>query len=233
MRRTAIHFSLALAATLFVAAPATAMDIDWFGGLRLSDGDRNFLSISAAHFGSDRDDSHRLATRLQHPESDLPVVLFLAAESGRSTSFILDLRLGGLTWWDVRARLGVAPERVVMALPRDPGPPYGKAWGHYRNHPKNKNKGTAVVLSDREFCDWVGARVVSQAYGVDLVAVLESRSQGRSMGDVVTYHEKNHGNGHKKAHTTSQSASGKSESQAAGSQGRSKGKGAGKGKSRP
>ena len=103
----------------------------------------------------------------------------------------MDLRLSGLSWWEIRARLGVAPERIVVALPQDPGPPYGKAWGHYRNHQKGPKAQRQVVLSDAEFSDWIGARVVSRAFDVEMAVVLRSRAGGHSLGDVVVRQEKN------------------------------------------
>ncbi len=189
MKRTLTRVLLAAATAVLVISPVAALDVDWFGGLRLSDGDRNYLSITAAHFGSDQREADALAHHLKRPGEDLPVLLFLAAESGRSSRYILDLRLGGLSWWEVRARLGVAPDRIVVALPQDPGPPYGKAWGHYKN--KGSKAPRQVVLSDTEFSDWIGARVVSRTYDVEMAVVLQSRASGQSLGDVVVRQEKN------------------------------------------
>jgi hypothetical protein len=180
-------FVLAASAAFF-ASPAAAIDVDWFGGITLSDGDRTYLNISAAHFGSDRHETVTTARRLHDPERDLPVLLFLAAESGKSLRFVLDLRLGGLSWWEVRARLGIPPERVIVVLPRDPGPPYGKAHGYYKKHPKGQQ--TEVVLTDAEFADWVGVRVLSKSYGVDPMVVLEARRSGLEIADVALREEK-------------------------------------------
>ncbi|MCZ6745646.1 MAG: hypothetical protein O7C74_00345 [Acidobacteria bacterium] len=191
MKRTLTRVLLAAATAVLVISPVAALDVDWFGGLRLSAGDRSYLSITAAHFGSNHREADDLARHLKHPGEDLPVLLFLAAESGRSSRFILDLRLSGLSWWEIRARLGVAPERIVVALPQDPGPPYGKAWGHYRNHQKGPKAQRQVVLSDAEFSDWIGARVVSRAFDVEMAVVLRSRAGGHSLGDVVVRQEKN------------------------------------------
>lgn len=209
MKLTLTRVLLAATAAILVISPAAALDVDWFGGLRLSDGDRNYLSLTAAHFGSDHGEADDLARHLKHPGEDLPVLLFLAAESGRSSRFILDLRLGGLSWWEIRARLGVAPERIVVPLAQDPGPPYGKAWGHYRNPRKGPRAGHQVVLSDAEFSDWIGARVVSRTYGVEMAVVLQSRASGHSLGELVVRQEKNRGSAGKGAARSQHSAGGK------------------------
>lgn len=191
MKRIPARLLLAAATAVLVISPVAALDVDWFGGLRLSDGDRSYLSITAAHFGSDHREANDLAHHLKRPGEDLPVLLFLAAESGRSSRYILDLRVSGLSWWEIRGRLGVAPERIVVALPRDPGPPYGKAWGHYRNHKKGAGAPRQMVLSDTEFSDWIGARVVSRAFDVEIAVVLRARAGGDSLGQVVVRQQKN------------------------------------------
>jgi hypothetical protein len=212
----------ALAMVLFLP-PAHAIDVDWFGSITLSDGDRTYLNISAAHFGSDRNETVAVARRLSDPERDLPVLLFLAAESGRSLQFILDLRLGGLSWWEVRARLGIPPDRVIVVLPRDPGPPYGKAHGYYRKHPRGQQ--AEVILTDAEFADWVGIRVLSQAYGMEPIAVIEARQSGRQLGQVVLEEEKKKaGKGGTRGADKKSSAKNDSAPGNSGSKGKGKGK---------
>ena len=107
------RLALVIAALAVPAMPAHAVDVDWFGGLRLSDGDRTVLSLSAVHFGSDQAESNHLARQLVDPREDLPVLLFLAAESGRTTSFILDLRLGGIDL--LLPFFSIAQERLLGA----------------------------------------------------------------------------------------------------------------------
>ena len=111
-----------------------------------------------------------------------------ARESGKSLRFILDLRLSGLSWWEVRARLGVTPDKVIIALPRNPGPPYGKAHGHYKN--KRGARNNALVVTDSEFVDWIGARVLSATYGVEAIVVLEARAAGVSLADYTVKKKK-------------------------------------------
>jgi hypothetical protein len=187
MSRTLNAAFTALTLSACLSAPQAA-EVDWFAGLRLSDGGRSYLSLSAAHFGAHREQTVAVARRLPHPEADLPVLLFLAHESGRPLSFILDLRLNGASWWEIRARLGVRPSRVVAVVPHDPGPPYGKAWGYYKKHPRGGKH--AVVLTDDEFADWVGVRVLAHSYGLDPMRVLEARRSGMSLGQVTVRHQK-------------------------------------------
>ena len=61
MKRTLTRVLLAAATAVLVISPVAALDVDWFGGLRLSAGDRSYLSITAAHFGSDHHEADDLA----------------------------------------------------------------------------------------------------------------------------------------------------------------------------
>ena len=183
-----------LVALLALAAGPARAGLDWTAGISLSDGDRTFVNLSVGHFDADPVVVTPVLRRLPHPEENLPVLLFLARESGRAPDYILDLRLRGLSWWDITLRLGVPPSRVYYAVPADPGPPYGKAWGYWRKHP-HARKGT-VIINDREFCDIVGAQVVGKAYGVSPRSVLDERRAGKRYGGVVDRHEKaRHGKG--------------------------------------
>ena len=122
---------LTLVSLILMTAASTprAGGIDWSASIGLSAADHDYLSLSVSHFNSDHETALVAARGLADPGQDLPVLLFLARESGRPMPFILEMRLKGLSWWKIRGRLGVPPERVVVALARDPGPPYGKAHG--------------------------------------------------------------------------------------------------------
>lgn len=217
---------LLFAAVLLIAASPARAGLDWTAGIQLSDGDRTFVNLSVGHFGADERAVAPVLRRLPSPEDNLPVLLFLARESGRAPDYILDLRLRGLSWWDITLRLGVRPSRLYVAVPVDPGPPYGKAWGYWRKHP-HARKGT-VVVNDREFCDIVGAQVIGRAYDVSPREILDQRRSGSRFGGVVDRHEKaRHGKGASASSTSPQGKGGKSSSSG---KGKSKGNGDDKGK---
>ena len=187
MRRS-LRAAVAVLVAAGLASTVHAGGVDWSGSIGLSVGDGAYLNLSLNHFERDGTESLPVARRLTHPEAELPVLLFLAHESGRSANFILDLRLQGLSWWDVRARVGVAPERVIVALPRDPGPPHGKAHGHHKHGKHRRSK--SLVISDAEFSDWVGVRILSSAYGVEPLVVFEARRAGVSLAEFTVAEDK-------------------------------------------
>ena len=98
----AVRLVLLAGLAFALSTPAAAIDLDWSANIQLSDGERTYVNLGVAHFGSDRDETSRVAGRLAHPGQELPIVMFLARESGRSLHFVLDLRLAGMSWWAIR-----------------------------------------------------------------------------------------------------------------------------------
>ena len=45
----------------------------------------------------------------------------------------------GMSWWDISVRYGIRPEVYYVPVAVAPGPPYGKAWGHYKKAPQAWN----------------------------------------------------------------------------------------------
>ena len=61
---------------------------------------------------------------------------------------------------------------------KDPGPPYGKAWGHYKKNKKRKHK--AIRFTDTEIVAFVNLKFISQHYGHSPDDVAKMRSNGKS-----------------------------------------------------
>ena len=70
-------------------------------------------------------------------DEELPVVLFVAQRARVTPATIVDMRLRGMSWWDISVRYGIGPEVYYVPVAVAPGPPYGKAWGHYKKSRKH------------------------------------------------------------------------------------------------
>ena len=84
-------------------------------------------------------------------EEELPVILLIVREAGVSPDIIIELRKRGFSWYDIFIRFRLYPE-VIFKRYIIYGPPYGKAWGHY----KHKKKlifvdNDIIVLSNLKF----------------------------------------------------------------------------------
>jgi len=111
-------------------------------------------------------------------DDELPVVLFVAQRARVSPMQIVDLRVRGLSWWDISARFGIGPEVYYVPMTVAPGPPYGRAYGHYK---KPKHQWNTIVLSDADVVNLVHLRFLSDHYHVSPERVIELRGH---QGDV-------------------------------------------------
>lgn len=106
---------------------------------------------------------------------DTNVAYFLAAKARRDVRYITELRLSGKSWWDISLRLGLDPRTIyVIDTYNDYGPPYGKAYGYY----KDKH----YRLDDRQVVELVNVRFLSEYYRISPDEVIERRRKG------VSYH---------------------------------------------
>ena len=106
-------------------------------------------------------------------DEDLPVVLFIAQRARVTPATIVDLRLRGMSWWDISVRYGIRPEVYYVPVVVTPGPPYGKAWGHYKK--KHRKQWDTIVLADDDVVNLVHVRFLSDYYGVPPERVIEYR----------------------------------------------------------
>jgi len=170
-------------AMILVATPLASASLSWAAvsfdvsvGLPIGDDARLFLNITNEYYAPPPQVATVVVRRCPHPEDDYPVILFLARASGRSPGEILDLRLRGDSWSVVMHRLRVVPSVLFAGIDRDPGPPYGRAWGHYKNHRRRK-----FEIRDRDFVDLIKLQVASKYYRVSPSMVVAERRRGRTV----------------------------------------------------
>lgn len=104
------------------------------------------------------------------PNYEMSVVYYLAQHSHRTPHYITNLRLGGMSWWDISIHLGLNPHTLyVVDSRRYSGPPYGKAYGYDRSH----------RLNDSEIVELVNVRFLSSYHGISVDEVIDRRSRGQ------------------------------------------------------
>ncbi|MEE8367670.1 MAG: hypothetical protein V3S30_05085 [Thermoanaerobaculia bacterium] len=164
---------------VFTVVPGFAgLDVDLGAKVKLGDDVDIYLGVSSHYFGKDRTAINRLAARYKRPE-DLAVALFIGKRSGRSADFIFSLRSSGLSWFEVSARVGLPVDIWFVEIDRDPGPPYGKAYGHWKKHRQNRSH--AFVLSDADTRNLVSVRVIHEYYGVSVATAMAWTASGRGL----------------------------------------------------
>jgi hypothetical protein len=175
-------FLIVAAATALAPAHA-GLDIDLGASVRLNDNTDIYFAVSSRYFGEDRLVVERFGVRYGSPD-DLAVALFIARHSGQSQAAIYRLRRQGLTWWDISVRLGVPADVWFVRVERDPGPPYGKAWGYWKKRGKDRPK--TIVLTDDECRGFVAVRLVHEYYGVPVETAVEWRNTSRDLKVLIS-----------------------------------------------
>ena len=109
-------------------------------------------------------------------DEEIPVVLFLAQRARVSHQTIIKMRSSGMTWLEISLHYGLGPEIFYVPVRVIKGPPYGRAYGYYRNKPRSAWK--AIMLNDAEIIDLVNLRFISEHYGYPAEEVIRLRSGG-------------------------------------------------------
>jgi hypothetical protein len=121
---------------------------------------------------------------------DLPVVMFIAQHASVAPSTVVDLRQRGYSWWDISVRYRLGAETYYVPVAGNPGPPFGRAYGFYKNKPRDQ--WNTIVLADADIINLVHLRFLTDYYRVSPQRVMEVR--GRT-GDVVAVQREIAGNG--------------------------------------
>ena len=101
------------------------------------------------------------------PYEETSVVYFLAQHSHKTPHYIMNLRLRGMSWWDISLHLGLNPRTLyIIDSRRHLGPPYGKAYGYQR-------------LNDSDIIELVNIRFLSSYHGISVDDVIDRRSRGQ------------------------------------------------------
>ncbi|HKY33872.1 MAG TPA: hypothetical protein VJV23_15175 [Candidatus Polarisedimenticolia bacterium] len=205
------------------AAASVRFDVDVLWTPDPDDDVQVFLHASNMAYPMPRERVRPIFHQMHDPYEDYPVLAFIAHHGHVDLRTVWSYRRRGYAWFDVMVHFGVRPDRLFVRLPHDPGPPYGRAYGHWRRH---RNRMDARFVRDDDVRHWVHLRAVSAYTGVAPARVWEMSRDGRRFERVAgnKYREK-HGRGHK----ADRGRRGRGDQEAGfGSPGRGKGKGHGK-----
>ncbi len=155
-------------------------------------------------------------------DEELPVIFFVSERAGVKPAAVIELRQLGKSWLDITLHFGLSPEIYYVPVKGDPGPPYGKAYGYFKKHPRAKWR--EIVLSDVEVVNLVNLRMVSKLYGVEADDVIKWRAEGKHFAQ-VNVNAKEHRD---KAKAQAKAAKSKGSKQRADADNNGKGEGKGK-----
>lgn len=217
-----------LLATAMAPMPVWAgIDIAFGTTVQIDDDTDIYLAISTRYFDRAGGDIHRWNRQCDNPD-DLAVALFISRHSGEDPDAVFAMHKSGLAWWEVSVRLGVKPEVWFVPVKRDPGPPYGKAYGHWHKH--GRRQPGEMRLTDEDLRNLVAVRLLHDYYGVSVEVAMEWRSSGRGLREITAgEYRKRHG---KSQETAVKASAGGGSGSALISDGQSSGNGHGKSKAK-
>jgi hypothetical protein len=166
----------------------------------VDDDSQLFLNLAVSNYGYNRSVLEPVLPRLRHVDEELPVVLFLARKSGRPVDLIVGLRARGLSWAVIFSKVNVPFDVLFVGIDRDPGPPHGKAWGHWKKRSKK------LVLADAEVAGLVQVQMGSRWAGLSPLDLARAKGKGKSVHTLVADKK---GRPHLKAKATHAAKSGK------------------------
>jgi hypothetical protein len=173
------------------------VDIDFGAAVRVGDDTDLYLAVSSRYFDRDRHEVEAWGGYAKDPD-DLAVGLHISRHSAESPDVIFSLRRGGMSWSDVCAKVAVPLDVWFVPVRHDPGPPYGKAYGHWKKHGHQRH---ALVLSDGDIRNLMAVRMIHEYYGVPVEMAMEWRASGKALPALVSEeYTKRHGNKHGKGH---------------------------------
>lgn len=176
LREVTMKKTVILATVLFLMSGATGSAQNVSTGISITNGHLSSFYIAIGdyyHVPKSRVVYVRDHYRLR--DEELPVVFFLASRAHVDPQVVIDLRMRRrMSWLDITFHYGLTPEIYYVPLMRV-GPPYGKAYGHYKKHKKNYKK---VVLVDDDVVNLVNLRFMSEYHGIAAEVVVDRRGRG-------------------------------------------------------
>ena len=111
-------------------------------------------------------------------DEELPVVFFLAKRAKVAPDKIIELRVGGRSWIEITHFYGLGAEIFYVKAGKVDTPPYGKAYGYYKNKPKSEWK--YIKLDDDDIVNLVNLKFISTKYNYPPESVIKMRSDGKN-----------------------------------------------------
>ena len=118
------------------------------------------------------------------PEDEIPVVFFMAQLAEASPVKIIDLRLKGNSWQDVARHYKYGPEVFYFPVKDSVvvGPPYGKAYGHYKNKPRKEWK--KIKIGDDDVVNLVNLEFLSEYNDYPPVTIMAMRGKNKGFNTI-------------------------------------------------
>jgi hypothetical protein len=158
------------------------------------DGIKEFHLSIGTHYGAKEPVIEKVRAR-SLPGDEMAVVFYVSNRLAVSPIIIADLRLSGRSWMEITLKYGLSPEIYFVKFASDPGPPYGKAWGHYKKTPRKKwhqiQLGdhdiinlVQIQLGDHDIINLVNLKFLAEKHQCSPEKIVRLKKQGKSFANM-------------------------------------------------
>lgn len=179
MRRLLILIAAFTCLCAFTAG-STRADVNL--GVSIGDGGVKGFYLEVGEFFKAPQTDVQFVREARYSDDELTVILYISQRTGIRPEAIIQLRRLKKTWCEIAVHYGMSPAMFYVPLSYDPGPPYGKAYGHFKKRGKSEWK--KIVLDDEDVINLVNLRFVSGYYKVPAEDVVKARCSGKSFSAI-------------------------------------------------
>ena len=170
--------NLGLIVILLCACAFSSSAADIEAELSIDDGRVTSFYLAIGKHYQIPDEEIIIVKRQNISDDELAVVFYLARKARVKHGVIVDLRLHGMTWMEITSHYGLTAEIFHIVISGTPGPPYGRALGHFKS--RHRSEWHSIRLSDNDIVNLVNLRFVSGRHGLGPDVVIKMREQGQS-----------------------------------------------------
>jgi hypothetical protein len=106
-------------------------------------------------------------------EEEIPIIFLIHEYRGIEPDIIIQMRKKGYSWYDIMIYFGLYPDTLFRKYVVVYGPPYGKAWGYYKKHKREK----IVIYDDRDIIELANIKFLTEYYHEDPKVIIEYKKK--------------------------------------------------------
>lgn len=176
MRRIAWTATVLLTAALLAPVVASALDITQSVEQSVQQGVKEFVTGVAEQWKQSPESVETLK-KLGIKEEELPLLMMIAERAGKTPEEIAKQRKSGKSWNTIMTTNKVPPETVYAPATGPVGPPYGNAYGYFRNRQQKDWKN--IRLSDDEAVGLANIKYLSTREQVPPDEIIRRKGQAK------------------------------------------------------
>jgi len=93
-------------------------------------------------------------------DEELPIIFLIHKNCKVKPEVIIKMRKRGFSWYSIMLHFGLYPEKIYKEYIIVNGPPYGKAWGYYKHHRKNK----IILFTDKDIIELTNKKILKDYF---------------------------------------------------------------------